>query len=92
MNPGANFETSMSAVKLAEKHDFIYAAVGVHPHDANSLDDMMLSLLKAMARKSKVKAIGEIGLDYHYDYSPRDVQQYWFEKQLLMAKSLKSTS
>lgn len=89
MNPGADYESSLQAIALAEKYDFIYAAVGVHPHDAKSLDDMMLSLLKAMARKDKVKAIGEIGLDYHYDHSPRDLQKYWFEKQLLMAKELK---
>ena len=89
MNPGADYESSIQAVALAEKYDFIYAAVGVHPHDAKSLDDMMLSLLKAMARKNKVKAIGEIGLDYHYDHSPRDIQKYWFERQLLMAKELK---
>lgn len=88
MNPGADYESSLQAIALAEKYDFIYAAVGVHPHDAKSLDDMMLSLLKAMARKDKVKAIGEIGLDYHYDHSPRDLQKYWFEKQLLMAKEL----
>lgn len=89
MNPGADYESSVDAVKLSEKYPFIYAAVGVHPHDASTLDDMMLGLLKAMARKSKVKAIGEIGLDYHYDHSPRDVQQYWFRKQLQLAKSLK---
>lgn len=89
MNPGADYETSMNAVKLAEAHDFIYAAVGVHPHDASSLDDMMLALLKNMAKNKKVKAIGEIGLDFHYDHSPRDVQRFWFRKQLQMAKALK---
>jgi TatD DNase family protein len=89
MNPGADYESSLQAIALAEKYEFIYAAVGIHPHDAKSLDDMMLSLLKAMAKKNKVKAIGEIGLDYHYDHSARDIQKYWFEKQLLMAKELK---
>lgn len=89
MNPGADYESSIAAVKLAEAYDFIYAAVGIHPHDAKSLDDMMLKLIEKMAKKDKVKAIGEIGLDYHYDYSPRDVQQYWFRKQLQLAKKLK---
>lgn len=89
MNPGANYESSVNAVKLAEKYSFIYAAVGVHPHDASTLDDMMLGLIKAMARKNKVKAIGEIGLDYHYDFSPRDVQKHWFRKQLQLARELK---
>lgn len=89
MNPGVDFETSLKAIKLAEIHDFIYAAVGVHPHEAQSLDDMMLALLKKMAGHKKVKAIGEIGLDFHYDHSPRDVQRYWFRAQLQMAKTLK---
>lgn len=89
MNPGADYESSINAVKLAESYERIYAAVGVHPHEADSMDDMMLSLIKAMARKTKVKAIGEIGLDYHYDFSPRDVQKFWFRKQLQLAKELK---
>jgi len=89
LNPGADYESSVAAVKLAETHDFMYAAVGIHPHDASSMDDMMLSLIKSMARKKKVVAIGEIGLDYHYDFSPRDVQQHWFREQLKMAKALK---
>lgn len=89
MNPGADYESSIEAVKLAEKYDFMYAAVGIHPHNADTLDDMMLSLIKAMARKKKVKAIGEIGLDYYYDNSPRDIQRYWFRKQLQLAKELK---
>lgn len=89
MNPGADYESSVAAVELSEKYDFIYAAVGIHPHDAKSLDDMMLSLLKAMARKKKVKAIGEIGLDYYYEHSPRETQKYWFRKQLQLAKDLK---
>ncbi|MCH4891073.1 TatD family deoxyribonuclease [Acidaminobacter sp. JC074] len=89
LNPGADYESSINAVELSDKYDFIYAAVGVHPHEAKTLDDMMLGLIKAMARKKKVKAIGEIGLDYHYDFSPRDVQKYWFRKQLQLAKELK---
>lgn len=89
MNPGADYESSVKAVELSEKYDMVYAAVGIHPHDASSMDEMMLSLLKALARKKKVMAIGEIGLDYHYDYSPRDVQQKVFIDQIRLAKSLK---
>lgn len=89
MNPGASYESSVKAVELSEKYDMVYAAVGVHPHDADTMDDMMLSLLKALAKKKKVKAIGEIGLDYHYDYSPRDVQKKVFIDQIRLAKSLK---
>lgn len=88
MNPGADFESSNRAIKLAEKYDMVYAAVGIHPHDAKSMDDMMLQLIKAMARKEKVKAIGEIGLDFHYDFSPRDIQEKWFVEQVRLAKEL----
>lgn len=88
MNPGADYESSVSAIELAEKYDFIYAAVGIHPHDAKSLDDEMLNLIKEMAKNDNVKAIGEIGLDYYYDNSPRDLQKKWFRKQLQMAKEL----
>lgn len=88
MNPGADFESSQRAVDLAAKYDMIYAAVGIHPHDAKTMDDTMLQLIKAMARKPKVKAIGEIGLDFHYDYSPREVQEKWFVEQIRLAKEL----
>jgi TatD DNase family protein len=88
MNPGADLESSLNAVALAESHDFIYAAVGVHPHDAKSMDDETLQIIRGLAKKEKVKAIGEIGLDFHYDFSPRDVQQECFVKQLRLAKEL----
>ena len=88
MNPGADFQSSVNAVALAEKYDFIYAAVGVHPHDVDTMDDHMLALLKGMAKKEKVKAIGEIGLDYYRDLSPRPLQKKWFVEQLRLAKSL----
>ncbi len=88
MNPGADFRSSARAIELAEKYDFIYAAVGVHPHEAKTMDDMMIELLKGMSRKDKVKAIGEIGLDYHYDNSPRDIQRKWFREQIRLAKDV----
>lgn len=89
MNPGADYESSVRAVELANKYDMIYAAVGVHPHDAKTMDDIMLQLLKAMTKKPKVMAIGEIGLDYHYDNSPRDIQRKWFREQIRLAKEVK---
>lgn len=88
MNPGADFESSVEAVALAESHERIFAAVGVHPHDAKTLDESMLMLLESMAKKKKVRAVGEIGLDFHYDNSPRDVQRYWFREQIRMAKRI----
>lgn len=89
MNPGADYASSVRAVELSETYDMVYAAVGIHPHDADSVDDRMLSLIKALAKNKKVMAIGEIGLDYHYDHSPRDVQQKVFIDQIRLAKSLK---
>lgn len=89
MNPGADFESSVRAVDLAQKYDMIYAAVGIHPHDASTLDDSLLMMIEALSKKPKVQAIGEIGLDFHYDYSPRDVQRKWFVEQLRLAKRLK---
>ena len=65
LNPGADFPSSVKAVALAEAYDFIFAAVGVHPHDAESMDDDMLVRLEQMASNPVVKAIGEIGLDFY---------------------------
>ena len=86
LNPGADFESSVRAVALAEQYDFIFAAVGVHPHDAETMDDDMLMRLEQMASNPVVKAIGEIGLDYYRDLSPREIQIKWFIEQIRMAK------
>lgn len=88
MNPGADFESSVKSVELASKYEMIYAAVGVHPHDTKDMDDIMLELIKSLTKKPKVMAIGEIGLDFHYDNSPRDVQEKWFRKQARLAKDV----
>lgn len=77
------------AVHLAEAHPEIYAAVGVHPHDAKLFDDAAEKRLVGLVRESKrVIAWGEIGLDYHYDHSPRDVQREVFRRQLSLARGL----
>jgi TatD DNase family protein len=89
MNPGADFESSVRAVKLAQEYEMVYAAVGIHPHDAASLDDSLLMMIEALTKKPKVQAIGEIGLDFHYDFSPRDTQRHWFVEQLRLARRLK---
>jgi TatD DNase family protein len=76
------------AVELAEKHSQIYAAIGVHPHDAKLFDDAVEQRLMKLARQSKrVIAWGEIGLDYHYDHSPRDTQREVFRRQLRLARA-----
>src|SRR5436189_1191034 len=77
------------AVELAETHDAVYAAVGVHPHDAKLFDDAAEARLVNLATQSKrVIAWGEIGLDYHYDHSPREVQRLIFRRQLRIARQL----
>ncbi len=85
---GTNLESSRAAVALAERHDFIYATVGVHPHDAKTVDADVLDELRDLARHPKVVAIGEIGLDYYRDLSPRPVQRRAFAHQLALASEL----
>lgn len=75
------------AVEVAEKYDGIYAAVGVHPHDARLFDDEAAARIQQLAKESsRVIAWGEIGLDYHYDNSPRDIQGEVFARQLRLAR------
>ena len=74
-----------AAIRLAEQYPFIYATVGVHPHDAAKATPETFARLNELARHLKVLAIGEIGLDYHYDFSPRDVQRSVFAVQLDLA-------
>ncbi|NLY76766.1 MAG: TatD family hydrolase [Tissierellia bacterium] len=88
INPGADLNSSIKAVALAEKYDNIYAAVGVHPHSASEMDQSTMDILRSFAAREKVVAIGEIGLDYYYDNSPRDVQRRWFREQLRLAKEV----
>jgi len=76
-----------AALRFARRHDFIYATVGVHPHDAAKTTPETLVRLAELATDRKVLAIGEIGLDYHYDFSPRDVQRRVFRQQLELAAS-----
>ncbi|MGI9105101.1 MAG: TatD family hydrolase [Pyrinomonadaceae bacterium] len=79
------------AVKVAAQYEGVYAAVGVHPHDARLFDEGAAARVSALAKSSggRVIAWGEIGLDYHYDHSPRDVQRAVFARQLRMARELK---
>jgi TatD DNase family protein len=85
---GANLASSRAAVALAEQHDFVYATVGVHPHDAKSASPTVLKELHALAQHPKVVAIGEIGLDYYRDLSPRSIQRRAFADQLALAAEL----
>jgi len=88
LNVGADLASSRRAVALAKAHPQIYAAVGVHPHDAKTLTEEVLTELRELARHPQVVAIGEIGLDFYRDLSPRDVQRQAFERQLALAREL----
>jgi TatD DNase family protein len=76
------------AIRQAERYPFIFATIGVHPHDASKATPETFAQLRDLARHPKVLAIGEIGLDYHYDFSPRDVQRSVFERQLELAAAV----
>jgi len=89
VNVGYNVASARRTVQLANKYDFIYGTVGMHPHDAKELDGAGLQELKKMAAHPKIVAIGEIGLDYHYNHSPRDVQQRVFRRMIDLAREIK---
>jgi len=88
LNSGSNMRSSKFSSKLAEKYPFIYSSAGVHPHDAKSMTNGTLSELETLFKNPKTVAVGEIGLDYHYDFSPRDVQRSRFREQLELARKL----
>lgn len=86
VNPGTDLEDSKRAIELAERHTNIYACVGFHPHDAKKADDRSLEEIEDLSNHPKVVAIGEIGLDFHYDFSPPDVQEEIFAAQIRIAQ------
>lgn len=88
MNVGSTLRSSRTAIALAAKYGHVYASAGVHPHDAKSAPDDLEEKLAALLKQDKVCAVGEIGLDYHYDFSPRNVQLDVFERQLQLAFDL----
>lgn len=88
INIGFNRETIPTTMKLAESYDFIYAAVGWHPQDAISMQEGDLDWIAELCKHEKVVAIGEIGLDYYWDTSPKEVQHEVFRKQIGLARSL----
>ena len=87
MNPGCDEPSSHAAIELAEKYDFIYAAVGSHPDAADLVDEAMIGRYRDLCKAHpKVKAIGEIGLDYHYEDIPREIQKKAFVMQMELAR------
>lgn len=89
MNPGCSLASSQAAVRLSNQYSYIYAAVGSHPDAADEVNDGVLEQYRSLCRDNpKVKAIGEIGLDYHYEDIPRDIQQRAFRAQMDLAREL----
>lgn len=88
LNAGACMDSSARSIALAQEHDMIYAAVGIHPHDAKEAKDHDYEQLAVWSSLPKVVAIGEIGLDYYYDMSPRDVQQQVFVRHIDVARQM----
>ncbi len=85
---GTDPDQNQKAIVLAKKFDNMYAAIGIHPHDAKDVSDQALRQLKVIAQNRKVVAIGETGLDFHYDHSPRERQADVFAKHLQLAGEL----
>lgn len=88
INCGSDLASSKISLDLAEKYDYIYAACGVHPHEAEESGAFDKNKLLPLLSHPKCVAVGEIGLDYHYDFSPRELQKEWFEGQILLAKEV----
>jgi len=89
VNIGFNRETIPTTLALAEKYDFVYAAIGWHPVDAIDMQEGDLEWIESLCSHEKVVAIGEIGLDYHWDKSPKDVQHRVLREQIALAKRVK---
>ena len=89
MNASCDMDSCVRALELTQKYSFVYATVGWHPHDAKSFTDESEKLIRELSRNPKVRAIGEIGLDYYYDLSERDKQREVFTRQMELAKELK---
>lgn len=88
MNIGCDLPSSERSVRLAERFDWVWAAVGSHPDDADHVDGALVERYRALCANPRVRAIGEIGLDYHYEDVPRAVQQKAFRMQLALAQEL----
>lgn len=89
VNIGASIETTKNTLKLMEQYSFVYGAVGVHPSETAQLDETQMDWLKEVSQNPKVVAIGEIGLDYYWDEPDREIQQFWFVRQLSLAREVK---
>lgn len=89
LNASSSMASAIDSITLSQEYSFIYAAVGVHPHHASDINEGAILTLADFTSSEKVVAIGEIGLDYYYDNSPREQQRHWFTRQIDLAKNLK---
>lgn len=88
LNPSCNLEESRLAIELAEKYSYVYAGIGFYPNELDDMNYEKLAELKKLAEHEKVIAIGEIGLDYYWDDSKKDLQKKWFREQIRLANEL----
>lgn len=88
VNVGCDLKSSKESIRLAEKYDYVYASVGIHPHELYNMSSQVIEELRQLSTHKKVVAIGEFGLDYYYDTHPREVQRFWFRQQLRLAESV----
>lgn len=86
MNISASLASARTSLELANKYDFIYTTIGVHPSETEELNEEKFRQMKELLKNEKVKAIGEIGLDYYWQEPDRHIQEYWFRKQINLAR------
>lgn len=88
INVASDMKSSYRSIALAEKYNYIYASVGVHPHEVKKMKEENLEELEQLCKHKKVVAVGEIGLDFYYNHSPKEIQKEWFTKQLNIVKKV----
>lgn len=89
INASTDIKSCEDSLAYAHRYEYVYAAVGIHPHEVSGIDDNTLDRVAQLAKDEKVIAIGEIGLDYYYDFAPREIQKHWFAQQINLARELK---
>lgn len=89
VNVGASLKSTASSIELAKKYPFVYAAAGVHPNETAELNEENFKWLKKQCLEKKVVAVGEIGLDYYWDEPSHEIQKFWFQRQLELAREIK---
>ncbi|MCX7842969.1 MAG: TatD family hydrolase [Clostridia bacterium] len=89
LNASCNISSAVESISLSQQFEFVYAAIGVHPHNVEGMNENTIVTLGDFAQNTKVKAIGEIGLDYYYHFAPKEQQKSWFIRQIGLARNLR---